>query len=123
MIAGDQRAEVDLDEVAGGQHRVGRAVVRDRRVGARRDDGLERHPVGAVVEHQRLELAADLLLGAARAAARRASTRSAQRRVGGLAGQPQQRDLAGVLDLAQRLDRARRPDQLGVRPPHFAASA
>ena len=88
-------------------------MVRNRGVGARGHDGLERHPVGAVVQHQRLQLAAHLALGAAGPQAT-AVDQIGQRGVGRLAGQPQQRDLAGVLDLAQRLDRARRADQLGV---------
>ena len=66
VIAAHQGAEVDLDEVAGRQHRVGGPVVRDRRVGPGRHDGLERHAVGAVVEHQRLEFAAHLFLCPAR---------------------------------------------------------
>ena len=66
VVAADQRTEVDLDEVTRRQHRVGRPVMRDRRVGAGRHDGLERRSVGAVLEHQRLQLAADLPLGAAR---------------------------------------------------------
>ncbi len=47
------------------------------------------------------------------------ATRSVQRRVGGLAGQPQHRDLTGVLDLTQRLHGARRarPTPRCRRPP------
>ncbi len=66
-----------------------------------------------MVEHPRLELAADLLLGAARTQPARCH-QVGERGVGGLAGQPEQRDLAGVLDLAQRLDGSRGPDQLGI---------
>ena len=111
VVAADQRAEVDLDEVARRQHCVGRPVVRDRRVGPGRHDGLERHAVGAVVEHQRLEFAAYLFLRPARAQPA-ALDEVRQRGVGRLARQPQQRDLARVLDLAQRLHRSRGPDQL-----------
>ncbi len=112
VVSAHQRTEVDLDEVTRRQHRVGRPVVRDRRVGAGRHDGLERHPVGAVIEHQRLEFAAHLFLGPARPQSP-ALDQVGQRGVGRLARQPQQRDLARVLDLAQRLDRARGADQFG----------
>ena len=104
VVAAHQGAEVDLDEIAGRQDGVGRPMVRDRGVGAGRHDGLERHPVGAVVQHQRLELAAHLALGAP-GPQTAALDQVGQRGIGRLAGQPQQRDLAGILDLPQRLDR------------------
>jgi hypothetical protein len=115
VIAADQRTEVDLDEVTCGQHRVRRPVMRDRRVRPGRHDRLERHPVGTVVEHQCLQFPAHLALGPA-GAQPAAFDQVAQRRVGRLAGQPQQCDLAGILDLAQRFDRARGADQLGRGP-------
>ena len=111
VIAAHQGAEVDLHEIAVGQHRVGGPVVRDRRVRTGRHDGFERHAVGAMIEHQRLELAAYLFLCPARPKSA-ALDQVAQRRVGGFARQPQQRDLTGVLDFAQRLHGARSPYQL-----------
>ena len=66
-----------------------------------------------MVEHQRLEFAAHLFLRPAGAKAA-ALNKVGQRSVGRLACQPQQRDLARVLDLAQRLHRAGRPDHLNL---------
>ena len=91
------RAEVEFHEVACRQHRLGGAVMRDRRVRAGRDDGLEGDAVGAVVEHQRFEFAAHLLLGAARPQPA-ALEQLRQRRIGCGACRPQQRDLVLVLD-------------------------
>ena len=113
VVAGDQRAEVDLHEVARRQFGVGGPVMRDRGVRSRRDDRLERHPVGAVVKHQRLEVARHLPFGASRAQPAPLD-QVGQRRVGGLAREPQQRLLPVVLDLPQRLDRAGGPHQLHV---------
>ena len=113
VIAADQRAEVDLDEVAGRKHRLGGPVMRDRRIRPAGHDRLERHAVGAVLEHQRLELAAHLELGAARPQSA-AGDQVGQRGVGGLAGQPQQRHLAGVFDFTQRLHGLCGADQLGA---------
>ena len=112
MISADQGTEVDLDEVAGGQHRIGGPVMRDRRIRPAGHDRLERDAVGAVVEHQGLQFAAHLAFGPSgpQSAARH---QVGQRGVGRLARQPQQRHLAGVLDLAKRLDRLRGTDQLG----------
>ena len=64
-----------------------------------------------MVDHQRLELAGHLFLGPA---GPKPATLDeiGQCGVGRLAGQPQQRDLAGVLDLAQRLHGAGRANQL-----------
>ena len=66
-----------------------------------------------MVEHQRLQIAADLPLGPARPQPA-ALDQVGQRGVGGLARQPQQGDLAGVLDLPQRLDGSGGPHQFGV---------
>ena len=87
-------------------------MVRDRRVGAGRDDRLERRAVGAVIAHQRLEVAGDVPLGASGPQAP-VVYQAVEGGVGGLAGQPQHRHLTGVLDLAQRLHHAPGPHQLG----------
>ena len=60
-----------------------------------------------------LQLSADLAFGPARPQPA-ASDQVGQRGVGGLAGQPQQRHLAGVLDFAQRFHGLRGPHQVGV---------
>ena len=113
VVSAHQRAEVDLDEVARREHGVRRPMVRNRGVGACRNDGLERHSIRAVIQHQRLQLASDLALGPPRP---KAATfdQVGQRGVGRFTGQPQQRDLTGVLDLPQRLDHARRADQFDI---------
>ena len=98
MVSAHQGAEVDLDEITRREDGVGRPMVRDRGVGPGRHDGFERHPVGPVVQHQRLQLAPHLALGAA-GPKTTVGDQFGQRGVGRLAGQPQQRDLAGVLDL------------------------
>ena len=113
VVAAHQGAEVDLHEVPGGQHRIGRPMVRDRRIRSGRHDGLEGHAVGTVIEHQRLELAAHLFLCPARPQPA-ALDQILQRRVGGFTGQSQQRDLAGVLDLAQGLHGSGGPHQTGL---------
>ena len=116
VIAADQGTEVDLDEVAGGQHRIGGPVMRDRRIRPAGHDRLERDAVGAVVEHQGFQFAAHLAFGPA-GPQPAAGHQIGQRGVGGLAGQPQQRHLAGVLDFPQRFDRLRGADQLGGSRP------
>ena len=115
MVAGDQSTEVDLDEVTCSQHSVGGPVMRYGRVRSSRDDRLERCAVGAVHQHQRFEVVADLLLGAARAQPARLH-QVRQRGIGGLAGQPQHRQLAGILHFAQSFDGSGRPDQLATLP-------
>ena len=116
MIAGDQRAEVDLDEVAVRQHSVGRPVMRDRRIRPGGHDGLERNRIGAVVEHQRFQLAAHLAFGPA-GPQPAPLHQIGQRGVGLFAGQTQQSELTVVFDFAQRLDRSGGPHQLGGRVP------
>ena len=113
VVAAHQGAEVDLHEVPGGQHRIGRPMVRDRRIRSGRHDGLEGHAVGTVIEHQRLEFAAHLFLCPARLQPT-ALDQILQRRVGGFTGQSQQRDLAGVLDFAQGLHGPGGPHQTGL---------
>ena len=113
VIAGHQRAEVDLDEIALRQHRIGRPVVRDRRIRPCRNNGLERDRIGPVVEHQGLQLARHRTFGAT-GPQPAALDQIGQRGVGRLAGQPQQRQLTGVFDLAQGLDSAGGPHQLGA---------
>ena len=66
-----------------------------------------------MVEHQGFQLAAHLAFGPA-GPQPAAGHQVGQRGVGGLAGQPQQRHLAGILDLAQRFHRLRGADQLGA---------
>ena len=64
VVAVDERAEVHGQQVAVGQGRVGGPVVRDRGVGARGDDGVERRALGARLAHPLLEVAGHLPLGA-----------------------------------------------------------
>ena len=66
-----------------------------------------------MVEHQRLQLAAHLEFGPA-GPQPAAGDQVGERGVGGLAGQPQQRHLAGVFDFTQRLHGLCGADQLGV---------
>jgi hypothetical protein len=87
-------------------------VVRDRRVRPGRHDGLERRGVGAVAEHQRVQVAADLAFGPAGAYAT-GDEQLGERPVGDRARLPQQRDLVIVLDRAHRLDGLPDADQLG----------
>ena len=80
-------------------------------------------PVGAVVEHQRLELAADLLLGAARPQTHRASTRSAS-----AASAASQASRSSAISPASLTSRSAStvpggPDQLGLRRPRSSSSA
>jgi hypothetical protein len=88
--------------------------MRDRRIGAGGHDRLERHRISTVVEHQRFQLTADLTFGPARSQAA-ALHQVGQGRVGGLTCQPQQRQLAGVFDLAQRLHGSRGTHQFDAR--------
>ena len=62
VVAGEPGAEVELDHVALLQQAVAGLVVRLGGVLAEGDDRVERQPVGALVQHQRLELPGDLLL-------------------------------------------------------------
>ena len=86
-------------------------MVRNRRIRPGGHDGFERGSVGAVVEHQHLQVTGHGALGAA-GPQPAALHQCGQRGVGGLAGQPEQRHLAGVLDLAQRLHGAGGPNQI-----------
>jgi hypothetical protein len=65
-----------------------------------------------VVQHQRLQFATHFAFGPA-GPQPAAVHQVGQRGVGGLAGQPQQRHLAGVLDFAQRLHGLRGANQFG----------
>jgi hypothetical protein len=78
------------------------------------DDRLEARGLGAQRQHPRVELAADLQLGAARAQ-RPLGGQLGQRPVGDRARPPQRLHLVVVLDGAQRLDRPPDADQLHRR--------
>ena len=61
----DGRAEVQLHEVAGGEHCAGRPVMRNRAVGAGRHDRLERRVLRTQHAHPLVEIQPDLPLGPA----------------------------------------------------------
>src|SRR5580765_151710 len=101
VVAGGERPEVELDDVAFREGPVGRLVVRLGRVLSEGPDRIEREPIGALVLHRRLELARDLLLGHTDG---EPIQDHGERRVGDRLGLPDRGALVVVLHRTERLD-------------------
>ena len=111
-VAAERAADVEHDRLAGPDHPVGRLVVRRRRVGAGADD----REVGLVValgDEPLADLPRDVGLGPADQPPGRDLGDDP---IGGLGGQPQQRDLVGVLDHPQVAQDGRRQGVLDRGP-------
>ena len=115
VIAVHPRAEIELDEITGRQHRGGGPMVRDGAVRTGGDDGLEGRVVGAEFAHPLIEVEPDLPFGTARPdpAGR---DQFGQRVVGDRARMAQRLDLALVLDRPQGLDQVGGGAQLDRSP-------
>ena len=103
VIAVHPRAEIELDEITGRQHRGGGPMVRDGAVRPCSDDGLERRVVGTEFAHPLIQVEPDLPFGAA-GPDPVGGDQIGQRVVGDRTRMAQRLDLALVLDRPQGLD-------------------